>query len=234
MNLNDLKDRIHKLSIWKKGDQRAPHKPLLILLALGNLQAKQNPYISYSEVKTKLTELLAEFGPNRQTYHPEEPFVRLLNDGIWQLDSPHDRRNPSNKLLLEQNTKGGFNPEVYSLLVQDRRAVTEIAEILLHEHFSETLHEDILRHVGLDLQYVTNRRHRDPHFRNKILHAYEYRCAVCGFNVRMGNHVVGLEAAHIKWHQAGGPDRQDNGIALCSMHHKLFVYYHPCQKVYCI
>jgi len=31
-----------------------------------------------------------------------------------------------------------------------------------------------------------------------------------------------VEAAHIKWHQAGGPDSEQNGIALCSLHHKLF------------
>jgi putative restriction endonuclease len=34
--------------------------------------------------------------------------------------------------------------------------------------------------------------------------------------------LVGVEAAHIKWHQAGGPDTNPNGIALCSLHHKLF------------
>jgi putative restriction endonuclease len=35
---------------------------------------------------------------------------------------------------------------------------------------------------------------------------------------------VGLEAAHIKWHQIGGPDSINNGIALCALHHKLFDY----------
>ena len=34
--------------------------------------------------------------------------------------------------------------------------------------------------------------------------------------------VVGLEAAHIQWFQAGGPDIEPNGLALCSLHHKLF------------
>jgi putative restriction endonuclease len=34
--------------------------------------------------------------------------------------------------------------------------------------------------------------------------------------------LVGLEAAHIKWHQAGGPDAEINGLALCALHHKLF------------
>ena len=33
---------------------------------------------------------------------------------------------------------------------------------------------------------------------------------------------MGLEAAHIRWHQAGGPDIEGNGMALCSLHHKLF------------
>jgi len=63
---------------------------------------------------------------------------------------------------------------------------------------------------------------RDPDFREKVLSAYEYRCAVCGFNVRIGSIIVALEAAHIRWHQAGGPDVQENGLSLCSLHHKLF------------
>jgi putative restriction endonuclease len=33
---------------------------------------------------------------------------------------------------------------------------------------------------------------------------------------------MGIEAAHIKWHQVGGPDIVPNGIALCSLHHKMF------------
>lgn len=31
-----------------------------------------------------------------------------------------------------------------------------------------------------------------------------------------------VKNAHIRWHQAGGPDVEQNGIALCTMHHKLF------------
>ena len=33
---------------------------------------------------------------------------------------------------------------------------------------------------------------------------------------------VGLEAAHIRWHQFSGPDINENGLALCSIHHRLF------------
>lgn len=35
---------------------------------------------------------------------------------------------------------------------------------------------------------------------------------------------MGLDAAHIKWHQARGPARVQNGIALCALHHRLFDY----------
>jgi putative restriction endonuclease len=33
---------------------------------------------------------------------------------------------------------------------------------------------------------------------------------------------AGLEAAHIKWFQAKGPDIEANGLALCALHHKVF------------
>jgi putative restriction endonuclease len=52
--------------------------------------------------------------------------------------------------------------------------------------------------------------------------AYEYRCAVCGFDVRLGSVAIALDAAHIRWHQAGGPDEEANGLALCVLHHKTF------------
>ncbi|HEX4611689.1 MAG TPA: HNH endonuclease [Urbifossiella sp.] len=55
-----------------------------------------------------------------------------------------------------------------------------------------------------------------------MLKAYEYRCAVCGFDVRLGSVSIALDAAHIRWHQAGGPNVESNGLALCVLHHKTF------------
>ena len=40
--------------------------------------------------------------------------------------------------------------------------------------------------------------------------------------VRLKHKILALEAAHIMWHQAGGPDVEVNGLALCATHHKLF------------
>jgi len=41
MNRDILLNNIKNMNIWKKHDQRAPHKPLLILYALAQLQGNQ-------------------------------------------------------------------------------------------------------------------------------------------------------------------------------------------------
>jgi putative restriction endonuclease len=90
-------------------------------------------------------------------------------------------------------------------------------------HFPESLHPDILSAVGLSLApELPPERKRDPQFRQKVLTAYEWRCAVCGFDVRLGSVSVALDAAHIRWHQYGGPAEVCNGLALCVLHHKTF------------
>lgn len=220
MDASELKEKLSKLSIWKKNGQRAPHKPLLILLALAQLQ-QNHTALPYEFVREKLKKLLMEFGPPRRSYHPEEPFVRLTTDGIWRLSDPVDKKHFSDKQLLVEQVEGGFSEEVLALLQHNEAVMQELAELLLNEHFPETIHQDILDEISLDFSARKLRR-RDPGFRNRILKAYEYSCAVCGFNVRLGDTLVGVDAAHIQWHQAGGPDIEENGIALCSLHHKMF------------
>lgn len=230
MNKDNLLKAIKDLNIWKKNDQRAPHKPLLILYALGQLQNNQKQWLDYHIVSEELKKLLIDFGPYRKSYHPEQPFVRLVNDGLWQIkkdDSSSDsfpaRSEIKDNWLKKYDASGGFNDDVYNILSSNHNLLREVAETLLDMHFPESIHEDILSAVGLDISYTTSKRSkRDPAFRERILIAYGYSCAVCGFNVRLGQKLVGVEAAHIKWHQAGGPDIETNGIALCSMHHKLY------------
>ena len=55
-----------------------------------------------------------------------------------------------------------------------------------------------------------------------MLVAYERRCAFCGFDGQVGTATIGLDAAHVRWHAFDGPDEVANGMALCTLHHKLF------------
>ena len=228
MNEEQLKSLIEGITVWKRGAQRAPHKPLLLLYALARTLRNGDRFIPYTEIDEKLKQLLIDFGPTRKSYHPEYPFWRLQNDGIWELKDANNVRiissgDPRRGDLIAQNVSGGLTKDIFDLVAANPETTTEIATAILEANFPASIHEDILQAVGLDLEFKTpEKRKRDPNFRDRIIRAYEHQCAVCGFNVRVGNTLVALEAAHIKWHQAGGPDVEENGIALCALHHKLF------------
>jgi putative restriction endonuclease len=185
--------------------------------------------IPYAEIDRELVKLLTEFGPRRQSYHPEYPFWRLQNDGLWEVSPTEGLATRSSNTdvkkseLIEHNVHGGFLPEIYKTLSEDKHLVRAIVQDLLDANFPESIHQDILDEVGIEFEIGTRVVIvRSPDFRERILRAYEYSCAVCGFDVRLGTVSVALEAAHIKWHQAGGPDEERNGLALCTLHHKLF------------
>lgn len=229
MSPDEIRERFNTLTQWKRGGERAPHKPLLALYAIGRLLRGEPRLVEYAQVDKDLGNLLTEFGPRRQSVHTEYPFWRLQNDRVWELKNAEGvearRSNTDAKKteLLAHNVQGGFPEEIYQQLATNKRLASEIVQDLLFANFPETLHQDILDAVAIDLatgtRFVTP---RSADFRERVLRAYEYSCAVCGFDVRLGTVHVALEAAHIKWHQAGGPDEESNGLALCTMHHKLF------------
>lgn len=225
---NDILTRFDDLNIWNQGGQRAPHKPLLVLYALGRWQ-QGKAEVTFAEAEPELTVLLREFGPPRKSDHPEQPFWRLQNDGVWVVRTPNPLplktgdNIPRVAALRSPDVRAGFTSEVQSALRADPQAVSRIASSILTEHFPGSYHEDLLDAVGLTLDTGTvPKRKRDPSFRQRVLKAYEYRCAVCGFDVRLGSVSIALDAAHIRWHQAGGPDIESNGLALCVLHHKTF------------
>ena len=228
MDREEILERFKKLRIWKRAGERAPHKPLLVLYAIGKMQRCENRLIPYSEVDTDLGILLREFGPKRTYYRPKYPFLHLQTDKVWEIpdateifhESYEDVRKSD---LLNHNVSGGFPENIACKLRNDSELVLEIIQCLLNAHFPTSFHDDILQSVGIEYPLQTSTPPtRDPKFREKILKAYEFKCAICGFDVRLHNQPVALEASHIKWRQAKGPDTEVNGLALCSLHHKLF------------
>lgn len=223
----DVVERLVNLNVWKRGGDRAPHKPLLLIYVIAQYLRGHDRLISFSEVEKPLRRLLVDFGPARTSHHPEFPFWHLQSDGVWEvpgLELSEGRprgASVSKSTLLEHDVHGGLTEPLYEAL-RDPKIASRVVGALLAQNFPETYHDDILLAVGLEPGFTVARRRRDPAFREEILRAYQYRCAVCGFNSRVGQVLVGVEAAHIKWHQAGGPDRNENGVALCSLHHKLF------------
>ena len=230
-----LLEAIDNLNVWKRGDERAPHKPLLILYALARQILDPDVEFEFSVIEKDIENLLNEFGKPQKKggrQKPYEPFWRLQKDGIWEVRSdreiaPDVSGSVSPVDLRDCNATGFFTAEVAQQIKENPHVALQAAQELLNEHFTEPLRPSVLQRVGFDYgvfsakKYLAKKTKRDRKFRENVLHAYGYSCAVCGFNLRMKTSPVGLEAAHIKWHQHGGPDTENNGLALCATHHKL-------------
>lgn len=222
----------------------APHKPLLLLMALARVQQGQTGQFPFTEIESSLKQLLTAFGPSNAPNTRHLPFWHLHSDEqgqLWDLQLPPDLQHqprgtaPNLTALRREGVVGGFSAAVEKGLRSHPHLIPTLARDLLQSTFPETLHEDIANAIGLDLTDTATaledveavyqsgqRKQRNRTFRERVLRAYEYRCCVCGFDLRLGHLPAGLEAAHIKWHTVGGPDIEPNGLSLCALHHKLF------------
>ena len=238
MSESSVVDRLTALRQYQGDGKRAPHKPLLTLMLLARAQQGGSNAVGFDEIERPLSRLLREFGPPRSSVHPEYPFWYLESDGFWHVHDrasflqPGKRRLSSNsptKSALRHSHAVGEVPELLWKQVQrDPALLARVARQLLDQFWPQTVHDCLLQALGLELpaeavQFeTTTRRKRDPQFRDKVLRAYQRRCAVCGYDARLGDTLFGLDAAHIHWHQYLGPDTVENGLALCSLHHVAF------------
>ncbi|HCA5736764.1 TPA: HNH endonuclease [Citrobacter freundii] len=221
-----LKQAISNITIWRKGEQRAPHKPLLLLHVLSRYRQGHERLFNYSsEIYEPLLDLLKRYGPQRRDQRPDMPFWRLKGDGFWELQnaelcSTNGSHQPPRRELTEYNVAGGFDADNFALVAKNHRLIDTLAQQLLEAHFPASIQEDIADEMGFDIR--TSLRQRDPKFRQMVLRAYNYQCSICGFNMRHDNAPIALEAAHIRWKQHHGPCEVPNGLALCAIHHKAF------------
>lgn len=214
-----------------KGGDRAPHKPLLILTALATWQRTGSTVVDYRGFEAGFARVLEEFAPPTATPRPEYPFIYLANDGIWETEHVELPASgvPSGASLVRSGARGRLTPDFERALASEPGLAASIAAYLLASNFPDSLHADVCAAVGLDLDALevdvakaAPAIQRDPRFRGNVLEAYEQRCAMCGFGGLLDGRAIGVEAAHVRWHSSGGPDVVSNGLALCTLHHKMF------------
>ncbi|MEV7005871.1 phosphorothioated DNA-binding restriction endonuclease [Streptosporangium sp. NPDC051022] len=228
----DWVERVAGIRRWSKGGERAPHKPLLLLYALGRFQRHGNRPIPFSAAEAELRSLLKEYGPPRDT-SPGYPFHHLTSDGLWLVDTATGPGSPGPELgrLRDSQATGRLHPDLARALSEEPALVARIARFLLDANFAPSLHTDLCLFVGLDLDPLESTGEtrtngiairRDPAFRSQVLMAYEYACAFCDYDGWLDGTAVGLDAAHVRWRAFDGPDELSNGLCLCAIHHKLF------------
>ena len=240
MTIAEFKQKLEDIKQWQKGSTRAPHKPLLLLYAIGQFyQGKAQPQ-SFESVRLKLRPLLKEFGIPNQTQtcsDPRNPFCRLEND-FWnlfdasgkQLSLTERQALPSKRIRELKLISGGLSKQVIKLFNTHPDTVNIAINYILENEFSPSYHDEILEMVGLynapgvtfdeEKKYIALIARRNPVFRRQVLKAYKNKCAMCNYGARLDKSLVALEAAHIQWFCRRGPDQTINGLALCSIHHK--------------
>lgn len=229
MNEAEVLACLSSLRQHRRAGQRSPHKPLLVLYALGQLAATGSSAVAWPAAAEKLADLIRDHGPPSASPPAQRaayPFTRLRSDGIWLLDQdvPMDRVRP----LTANRVVGRLDPRLEDAL-RDPEIAAAAARHLVDAEFPATIAPDVLMAVGLDPDAiltttgrVTAPRPRRSSWTAAILTAWNRQCAFCGFDGQLGAATVGVEAAHVRWFNFGGPDEPDNGLALCSLHHKLF------------
>ncbi|MFJ3041707.1 phosphorothioated DNA-binding restriction endonuclease [Streptomyces tendae] len=223
----DWLERIAKLRQWTRSGARAPHKPLLLLYALGRFQDDADCSLRYTAVEQDLQRLLTEYGPPNKTT-PAYPFHHLVSDGVWEVRTDRGSASPGSGIrdLRETGATGQLAPDLRAALRREPDLLGRMARLLLDLHFPPSLHRELCEAVSLELaeaeQLSARSRQRDRRMRELVLTAYEYRCAFCGYDGRIAAMPVGLEAAHVRWWAFDGPDDIENGLCLCSLHHVLF------------
>ena len=113
MDREEIVQSFQSIKVWKRKGVSAPHKPLLILYALGKLLRREDRLIPFSEVDEKLGNLLSEFATKKSRQGTEFPFWRLQNDGVWEIRAERRIRENSNgdavkSDLYKYNASGGY------------------------------------------------------------------------------------------------------------------------------
>ncbi|MGW0242695.1 MULTISPECIES: phosphorothioated DNA-binding restriction endonuclease [Micromonospora] len=224
-------ERLTSLRLHQRDGRRAPHKPLLILLVLGELARCGSSELQWAQTADRLSDLIADFGPVSRTGRTQSaayPFTRLRSDGIWTLsrDVPMDLVGPLTRHRVHGRLDAGLEAE----LRRSPDLLRQVARTLVEKHFPPTIAPDVLLAVGLDPDSVlqsqvptqTSTQRRSARWSAEILLAWDRQCAFCGYDGQLGRATVGVEAAHVRWWAFDGPNSSDNGLALCVLHHKLF------------
>ena len=146
-----LLNRIKAIRVYGAAGKHAPHKPLLLLLALARVQRGESRWYPFALAETELGDLLRRHNPTGRAT-PEYPFWRLKNDGP-QGSAPKDRlwtirgddtirealergaRDVSRAGLLRGAAEGGFPEELQAFLAAHPSVVNDAVELILEQHF---------------------------------------------------------------------------------------------------
>ena len=249
MQIQQFVTEVQRQPVFRQDGKRAPNKPLTVLFALGLAGRCQRVirYADAEQRLTELLIRFGpprdNPKPEQAVWRLRDREHRRYR--VWYIENQErvgtvgdDDPRLSD---LRAHAAFGLSDEAYELFAGKPHIARFAAECIADELLPDTEREELLEAIGLggedfadatqaqqaDLelhltereQVLSRRSRRYAAFAKKVLAAYAHRCAICSVAPKLGERHFGLEAAHIRWVQADGPDTIPNGLCLCRMHH---------------
>ena len=146
--------------------------------------------------------------------------VDALRDAVRDGFAPHNKGN--RELVI------AFRPDFLGTYIESLEFLHECGQVdqeidvlnQIGKAPEKVKDEQIEQVVAKKRRYAivsTKRALRAINFRDRVLTAYRHRCAMCGVQLRL------LDAAHIlPVARPDSTDGTDNGVALCTLHHRAY------------
>jgi putative restriction endonuclease len=245
--LNFWLNKLSKLRVDRASEHPAPHKPLLLLAIIDQIEDS-----SLSSTTVSLTpelafrflsywEIVSHRG--RSAGRVELPFYYLQSDGflkhiaIQGLDAALGSIRPTsvdslNKVILHSELAVDF-----FTLMQAADARDAARKVLISGNwFSAEEKARLSALLDMDIKLLDGdepqdfsahlseniKRGRDIKFRLQIVPMYHYACVLCTSKMLLPSGITLVEAAHIHQFAHSKNDDVSNGMALCRNHHWAF------------
>lgn len=167
-----LEGRLLNIHVFRDENGFAPHKPLLLLLALDRVLQGGTRLIEFAEVDARLGELLDRFAPNTSPHkNTHYPFGKLENDGVWEVENSRELSRTAvghllRSELLARKVRAGFTPAFHAALCRETNAIPNIAQALIEKFLPEVEPLSLMRAVGFHVfsgnEGADNMVHDDP------------------------------------------------------------------------
>ncbi len=158
MTNSEILDLFSSINCARQGDGYAPHKPILILLILEKILSGHQNLFTFLELDHELKKWLEKYGSNNASNTRNEPFWRLKNDGIWDIDAPESLTKqgstPSTNQLIEFNVAARLKDDLYRDLIHNSELVKELAKLIVNKYVSESTRSGFTADVAPNIQLL--------------------------------------------------------------------------------
>ncbi len=158
MTNSEILDLFSSINCARQGDGYAPHKPILVLLILEKILSGHQNLFTFLELDHELKKWLEKYGSNNASNTRNEPFWRLKNDGIWDIDAPESltkqESTPSPNQLIEFNVAARLKDDLYRDLIQNFELVKQLAKLIVNKYVNESVRKVFTADIAPNIQLL--------------------------------------------------------------------------------